>query len=509
MYSVKSGADFLAQIRALDERLKNVKLYSVEVDREKGDVVYNFICDNAVDPELRRKMLDVANGNTAQAFSSVKVNVTKIVSNPELVNAEILRYLQENYKSISNFLELSDVSSVFEDGLMKYRVKLSRANADYLQKNGAVKKINDYLSQRFCSEFAGFLEVKPFTMDIDLLSDNVYEGELRKIEYRSIKVTETEIIDDATMGDVAVYLEDMKDGAGVVCGRITEIYEKTTKNGKPFFIIRIEDGTGNASGVYFSKKNTYNRISALKEGDGIIARVTIGEYNGKKSMTFERINRCDLPSEFVKQEKQKKHPPRNYSKITPEPANTVKVNSVFDDTSLPEELTSKTFVVFDIETTGLDVSTEAITEIGAVKIKDGKMTEQWTTLVHTDNYISEEIENITGITPELIKDAPTIEEVLPDFLLFAEYSTVVAHNASFDVSFIKRAATAQEYEFSPEIVDTMELSRRLFPEMRHHDLKTLATRFGIVFRHHRALSDAYATAEAFIELMKIKAKKGL
>ena len=186
----------------------------------------------------------------------------------------------------------------------------------------------------------------------------------------------------------------------------------------------------------------------------------------------------------------------------------MKVSTVFDVAApLPKELTDKTYVVFDLETTGLDVLNNGITEIGAVKISGGKISEQFTTLICPEYPITAEISAITGITPDMVKDAPKIEEVLPDFLKFTEYTTIVAHNAPFDTGFIRKYVNLTGYEFKCPVMDTVELSRKYLPELRRNDLKTVADHFNIVFRHHRALSDAYATAEAFIELMKIKARK--
>ena len=191
----------------------------------------------------------------------------------------------------------------------------------------------------------------------------------------------------------------------------------------------------------------------------------------------------------------------------PSPASIVKVGSVFDDYTLPEELTANTYVVFDLETTGLDLMNNGITEIGAVKIEKGVITEQFTTLVKPDYPISAEITKITGITSEMVKDAPKISTVIPDFMKFIEGAILVAHNAEFDMKFIKRFAGAEEYEISNKYIDSVDLVRSLLPQLKRADLGTVADHFGIIFHHHRALSDAYATAEAFIELMKIKAKK--
>lgn len=507
MYSVKNSAEFMSALTGLDERLKNLKLASVEVDKDKLSVTYNFICDKAVDGDLKEKIMGAVETNTSRAFSSVSVNITKIVSNGELVNRAAYNFLKENYPSISIFLEQDDISSVTDGDIVRYKLRLTKDGAEYVAKNGAMKKLNDYLSKHFCSEFAGATEIKAEELAVNLLSEDVFEGELQKIEYRTVKVKEVTVIDDETIGFNAVYIEDLTDGPSTVCGRITDIAERETKTGKPFFIIHIDDTTGSLSGVYFSRKNTYEKIKALQAGSAIIARGTFGDYNGRKSYTFDKINACVFPDGFEKKDKHKKTPPRNYKKIFPEPASTIKVNSVFDDAvALPEELTSKIFVVFDLETTGLDFANNGITEIGAVKIVGGKIKEQWTTLVKPDYPITREITDITGITPEMVENSPKIEEVLPDFMKFIEYSVIVAHNAPFDTGFVRRFAGENDYEFKNAVVDTVELARKTLPALKHYDLKTVADRFGIVFRHHRALSDAYATAEAFIEMMKIKYK---
>ena len=507
MYTVKSNAEFISDLRSLDERLKNIRLNSIEIDRKSHKIRYNFICDNTVDQELQAKILKEAEKITSPAFSLVEVGVTKIVSNDELINVEIYRYLSQNYPSISIFLKPNDVVSVVVGDVVKYVLRLTKDGVEYVVKNGVLSKINDYMSKKFCSDFAGSTEEKEADETVSLLSEEVYESELQKVEHRTIKVIDPLVIDDIHMGDIAVYIEDAVSGFVTICGVITDIAERETKTGKPFFIIHLDDTTGKTSGVYFTKKNTYQKIKELAVGDAIIVRGNIGEYNGRRSFTFDKINRCTFPKDFVKKDKFKKPIPKDYKVIFPAPATTIKVNSVFDvDGLLPTELIENTYVVFDLETTGLDLMSNGITEVGAVKLVNGKITEQFTTLVKPDYPITEDNIAITGITPEMVKDSPKIGTIIPDFMKFIDGAILVAHNAEFDIKFIKRFAGGEEYEIKNKVLDTMEIARSCLPQLRRHDLHTIADHFGIVFHHHRALSDAYATAEAFIELMKIKNK---
>lgn len=505
MYTVKSNAEFLSDVRALDERLKNIRLSSIEIEREQHKIRYNFICDNVVDDDLREAILKEAEKISSSAFTGVEVSVKKIVSNDQLINTEIYRYLSQKYPSISIFLKPTDVISTVVGDVVKYVLRLTKDGVEYVNKNGAIAKLNEYLEKKFCSDFAGSTDIKEVEETISLLSEEVYASELQRIEHRTIKVKEVIVIDDENMGDTALYIEDALSGSVTVCGKITEITERQTKTGKPFLILRINDTTGETSGLYFSKKNTYHKIKELVVGDEIIARGEIGEYNGKRSLTFNSINRCVFPQDFVKKDKFKKKAPSEYKLIFPAPAKTVKIKSVFDmDDNLPLELTEKTYVVFDLETTGIELMSNGITEIGAVKLVGGKVTEQFTSLIKPDYHISEENIAITGITPEMVKDSPKISSVIPDFMKFIEGAVLVAHNADFDMKFIKRFAGAEEYEVKNKVLDTLELARANLPQLKKHDLHTIADHFGIVFHHHRALSDAYATAEAFIELMKIK-----
>ncbi len=507
MFTVKNHAEFIADIRSIDDKLKNIKINSIEIEREKSKIRYNFICDVAVDEELQKRILKETEKITHPAFTQVEISVKKIVSNDELINTEIYRYLSEKYPSVSIFLKPTDIICSVVGNVVKYVLRLTKDGAEYVTKNGALTRLNEHLSKCFCSEFAGGTEIKEAEESISLLSDEVYESELQKIEHRTIKVKDVIVIDDFNMGDIALYIEDAISGDVTVCGTITEITERETKNGKPFLIIHLDDTTGKTSGVYFSKKNTYHKIKELVVGDAIIARGNIGEYNGRRSFTFDKINRCTFPTDFVKKDKYKKTAPKEYKNIFPAPATVVKVKTVFDaEDILPKELTEKEYVVFDLETTGLDVMSNGITEVGAVKIKNGKITEQFTTLVKPDYRISEENEKITGISEEMVKDAPKISSVIPDFMKFIEGSILVAQNAEFDLKFIKRFAGAEDYEVKNQVLDTMILARENLPQLRRHDLATIAEHFGIIFHHHRALDDAYCTAEAFIELMKIKNK---
>ena len=173
------------------------------------------------------------------------------------------------------------------------------------------------------------------------------------------------------------------------------------------------------------------------------------------------------------------------------------------------QLLDDEFTVFDIETTGLSKERDKITEIGAVKIKDGKIIDKFSTFVNPQMPISEEITKLTGITDDMVKDAPTINEVLPEFMKFFGDGILVAHNASFDTGFIRRYAEVCGLgEINNTIVDTLEIARSLLKDLKKHKLDMVCERLGVSLNgHHRAVNDAQATAEVFIKFLQMLADR--
>lgn len=168
-------------------------------------------------------------------------------------------------------------------------------------------------------------------------------------------------------------------------------------------------------------------------------------------------------------------------------------------------LAAVTFVVVDLETTGTSPATAGITEIGAVKVRGGEVLGEMQTLVDPGTPVPARIAALTGITTSMLHGAPRVAEVLPTFLEFLGDAVLVAHNARFDVSFLRAAATAHGYTWpGNQVVDTVALARRAVPrpEVRNHRLGTLAAYVGAtVVPDHRALSDARATVDVLHALL--------
>ena len=178
---------------------------------------------------------------------------------------------------------------------------------------------------------------------------------------------------------------------------------------------------------------------------------------------------------------------------------------------LPDEraLTDTPYVVLDVETTGLNVATDMIIEIGAVRFENGAEVGSYSQLINPGRPIPDKVVELTGITSGMLTGMPSIEDVIADFARFCEGAVLVAHNASFDMAFFDRAFKAADIPFDHPKLDTLTLVRNLYPEQKSFKLGAMCKFLGIdLTKAHRAVHDARATAEMLmIALKKLREEK--
>lgn len=162
------------------------------------------------------------------------------------------------------------------------------------------------------------------------------------------------------------------------------------------------------------------------------------------------------------------------------------------------------YIVFDVETTGLSAVYDTIIELAAVKVKDGEIIDRFESFANPHHPLSETTTELTGITDEMVKDAPEVNDVLKDFYAWIEDDILVAHNASFDMGFLNQGFQRIDLaKAANPVIDTLELARFLLPELRNHRLNTLCKHLDIeLTQHHRAIYDAEATGYLLWNLVK-------
>lgn len=346
-------------------------------------------------------------------------------------------------------------------------------------------------------------------------------------------------------------------GRIVVWGDIFDIEKKVTKSGdKNIFVIDITDYSGSTSVKVFGTIKDTAILDNLKKGDTVVVQGdveydryagelmliarSIGTANKVKVVDKAEEKRVELhlhtnmsqmdavtsAGDLVKRAADWGHPAvaitdHGVAQAFPDAMKAAdKINKdgekikviygteayFMDDlvesvSGNSEEPLDGTFICFDIETTGLSANRDKITEIGAVKVENGQITDTFSTFANPGMPIPAKITELTGINDAMVKDAPSQSEAVSAFLEFAGDNVLVAHNAPFDTSFIRKACENMNREYNYTSIDTVAISRAILTDIKNCKLDTVAKylRLGD-FNHHRATDDAEMLARIFINL---------
>ncbi|MCQ2513701.1 MAG: PolC-type DNA polymerase III [Ruminococcus sp.] len=344
-------------------------------------------------------------------------------------------------------------------------------------------------------------------------------------------------------------------GKVVVWGDVFDIEKKVTKSGdKNIFTIDITDYTGSTTVKVFNSVKETEIIDSIKKGSTIVAMgdVEYDKYAGELVLNARSIGTAEKVKIVDKAEKKRVelHLHTNMSMMDALTSAGDLVNraykwghkaiaitdhgvaQAFPDAMKAADKINKdeekikviygveayfmddlvesvvgegdtpfdgTFICFDLETTGLSAKRDKITEIGAVKVVNGEITETFSTFVNPQIPIPKKITQLTGITDDMVKDAPSQSEAVSAFLEFAGNNVLVAHNAPFDTSFIRQACENMGVEYNYTSIDTVAIARAILTDIKNVKLDTVAKylRLG-EFNHHRATDDAEMLANIFI-----------
>lgn len=251
--------------------------------------------------------------------------------------------------------------------------------------------------------------------------------------------------------------------------------------------------------VCFAKKGA--DLLNLENGQKVVVLGDSDEFRGTISLRVRALSLCKF--DFPK--KQEKTANKYYKVVKPERyIQQEQINFLQQEETIKSEyLLNNTFVVFDLETTGLNFNTCKIIEIGAVKIVKGQIVEQFSTFVNPECHIPEEASNKNHITDDMVRGAPTFAQVFPDFYKFIEGSTLVAHNINFDFPFISYYAKPLGYIMNNPTQDTLLIAQKYLGQLKHFNLAKVCEFLGVsLVGAHRAVNDTVATAKVFIKLME-------
>lgn len=274
----------------------------------------------------------------------------------------------------------------------------------------------------------------------------------------------------------------------------------------------LDDTTGKLNCVAFPKNEPQLKaLNLIHEGEEVVCLGSLKNFEGKLSYAISAIFNADIDYDSIVLDYVKPTPKR-YKVVFPKPFKYDRVASLIEqDTELidtnSEFFKNKTFVIFDIECTGKNVLDDEIIEISAIKVVNGEETESWSTLINPKIHIPDMLtEKIHHISDDMVKNQPTIDEVIDDFYLFTRDAILVGHNIDqFDYPFVNKYMQKAKYKFDNQTIDTLVLSRKFFrEETDKFDLTSLTKHFGLDNDSpHRGFTDTLVT----YDILKILGKR--
>ena len=520
--------EYIKELRENDG-LKNAIVGGIVVAKRTKTVEFSIITDRAYTIFDEKNAERISQKYMPEGFLA-KVKIIKRTPDAEMIKRKIYEYIANNFPVAAAFLTESDIEVEPLTSGAHFYVNIAAGEQTIFTSGNILDEVSAYLSRGYCGSFYGNVRIVEKQTDdkisldelnaLDELSEN--KGEVDFEEIRRCPICDFTKLDGADeQPKTAIYIADSQKAEGVfaVCGKITFIEEKTyvkhdeKKNEdveKSRFSIAVSDGTGTLRTTYFPKKATVEKVRELKAGDWIVLTGENEEYNGRSGFKTNKINYGCQPEGFTPTARKGKPVPKFYHTVFPEPYVDYTQAGMFDVLDKPNDLKNNVFVVFDMETTGLNNNpatgrVDKIIELGAVKMVGGELTEKFSTFVACPDKLSKEIINLTGITDEDLIGAPEIEKVLADFCKFTDGAYLVGHNVNFDYRFLLYYGEQCGYNFEKKQFDTLALAQQVLRGMiSNYKLNTVADYYGFTFNHHRAFDDACVTAKIFMELVKAK-----
>lgn len=393
------------------------------------------------------------------------------------------------------------------------------------------------------------------------------DGKWSRSSYNRNGIHDPEVIYGRNVEGEEIEISKLTEGLGdvVVKGKIFEMEERELRNEKLLISFSITDFTDSIAGKIFVTKEDWGllkddfkvgkfyRVKGVPAYDTYVKEITLNSISGIKPIPDWTTKRMDnalekrvelhmhtvysdndsvVPVEdIIARAKEWGHPAiaitdHGVAQAFPVANHCIKKNDPFkiiygvegyfiDDMNdfvvRPRgQSLEDSYVVFDIETTGLSPKFCKIIEIGAVKVEHGEITGEYSTFVNPELPIPYSTTQLTGITDEMVMEAPTIDIILPEFLEFVGESVLVAHNAKFDTGFIRKFASELGLKIKNTILDTMTLSHILCSELGKFTLDRVCKHLGVKLEnHHRAVDDAAATADIFLKFIKMLKDRGI
>ena len=480
-----------------------LKLYSVTYNKSKKTCCITFLypedkfLDDAEKTEIENFIVSLLNLN---AKTSVKFKKSYLDEN--LITNAFFNFIDKSFPSLKGFI---DKKSAFVEKNFQQRIiniKIDEEFLSYISEDKLKNETKKELEKHFITEIYLNLEKAKIAKEVKFIPKET----VKKVTPRY----EVKLGRNLFGGEIVPNPEFIKNVKGektsiILAGKIENFEKKSyeVKKGKRagqtknYFAFTLYDTTARIDVRYFTTLANEKHMDQLASGDEVIILGNVEEFNKKLTLYVSAISRCYLPEKIeIKQEFS-----NNFEVVKIEPYSIVSQENLFKTTIVYNPFIEKgKFVVFDVETTGLNYETDELLEIGAVKIENGKIVSKFQTLIKPKKPIPPSATAINNITDVMVADAPKLDAVIRDFYRYCKDCGMVGYNVSFDQKFVVQAGKAQGIVFENEFIDLMPIAKSKL-RLSRYKLTDVVKRLEITLDNaHRAYADALATAEAFLKL---------
>ena len=500
--------DYIDYLKKFD--IDFLKLGDVCFYKNKNELCLTFFCaDENYNRIEKDKIVEITKKYVGIDDLIYTLKFKKAFLDEELVVSIVKKYLERENKLL--YFSLKSIKGNVDGNNVSLSGEFSASEDDI--KLGIVS-LNNYLERFYFYNFSyNFNSVKETDDELELHKKNILSEIESPVVIERMKLKDIEhIVSEGDYSDCYPihYFKNEEENvttSGVIQSIEEREFTKKNRNNEEQTAVRFSLSVKCIDKVFscslFPSKKNIDKVRELKEGDEICITGDYEIFGNNFSFKIRKLAKCKIQPYELKQTPKNKLL-NNYVKVFPTKYEEQSQINLFDKScELKQYLKDNEFVVFDLETTGLDYLTCKVTEIGAVKIKDGKISEVFSTFINPQVPISAEITKLTSITDDMVKDAPLLEDVIPDFYKFCNNTTLVAQNTSFDFSFIDYNSRKINYIFENTKEDTIVIAKKYIKGLKNYKLKTIAEYLKIpLINAHRAINDALCTAKVFLSLVE-------
>lgn len=461
--------------------------------------------DAFLNAELKSKVDGIIKEILPENFP-FKVNYIKTITESKYVLRAVMDYIYTNAPTVYTSLQTANYEVELKADLILINITLEKYLYGYMQESKLHEKIAEHIGTIFIEDgIVNIIEV-PNTGGIEI--SNIKPSRVTSLRIVDINKVESYA---GTIAQNPRYIVDVAFNEAnqlTVCGVVSNVRTRFLESiGKTLYSFTLNDTTSTIAVKYFAKENKrVNWSEAIKDGESLVVmgEYKMDTYDNRLTLLVRSMAKCTISYSSINIKSDYFTESEDYINVFPQKFHDAVQDDLFTTISISDDLKNKNYVVFDLETTGTDISKDKIVEIGAVKVSSGKIIESFTCLINPECPIPEGATKVNGITDAMVEKEFCFKDVVGDFYKFTRNTTLVAHNAPFDVGFITRQGIKEKYDFDNSYMDTLALARQKLA-IGKYNLEFVCKTLNITLTGaHRALNDAVATAKVFINLMNMK-----